>query len=184
MAKNDDSSVAKQLLGLVIAQGVLAILFGVVALFLPGLTVALLLLFFGIFVLVWGIVTLIVSLSRIGSFKFWWLELLFSLLAIGLAVYVLRNPADTALFFVVVIGLTFLVRGLIDLLQGLFGKEDDKDTRIFHSIVGVLGVVAGIIALVHPVSAGVAVVWVVGLYAVLYGALTIAFAFKAQNALK
>ncbi|UTX51571.1 DUF308 domain-containing protein [Candidatus Saccharibacteria bacterium TM7i] len=184
MAKKDDSSLAKQLLGLAIAQGVLAVLFGVVALFLPGLTVALLLLFFGIFVLVWGIVGLIISLSRISSYKFWWLELIFSLLAIGLAVYVLRNPVDTAAFFVVVIGLTFLVRGVIDLLQGLFDGEADGNDRAFHVIVGVLGVVAGIIALLHPVSAGVAVVWVVGLYAILYGSLMIAFAFKAQESLK
>lgn len=184
MAKKEESSLAKQLLGLTIAQGVLAILFGVIALFLPGLTVALLLLFFGIFVLVWGIVGLIVSLSRISSYKFWWLELIFSLLAIGLAVYVLRNPVDTAAIFVVVIGLTFLVRGVIDLLQGMFDKDSDSDERIFHVIVGVIGIAAGIIALLHPVSAGVAVVWIIGLYAVLYGALSIAFAFKAQESLK
>lgn len=184
MAKKENSPLASRLLGLALAQGVLAILFGVVALFLPGMTVALLLLFFGIFVLVWGIVGLIISLSRIGAHKFWWLELIFSLLAIGLAVYVLRNPVDTAAFFVVIIGLTFLVRGLIDLLQGLFGGADESGSRAFHIITGILGVVAGIIALLHPVSAGVAVVWVIGLYAVLYGSLIIAFAFKAQESLK
>ncbi len=184
MAKQDNSPLAKQLLGLAVAQGVLAILFGIVALFLPGLTVALLLLFFGIFVLVWGIVGLIVSLSRIGAHKFWWLELIFSLLAVGLAVYVLRNPVDVAAFFVVVIGLTFIVRGVIDLLQGLFDGDATSDNRVFHVIVGALGVVAGIIALLHPVSAGVAVVWVIGLYAVLYGSMVIAFAFKSQNSLK
>lgn len=184
MAKKENSQLAKQLLGLTVAQGVLAILFGIVALFLPGLTVALLLLFFGIFVLVWGIVGLIVSLSRIGDHKFWWLELIFSLLAVGLAVYVLRNPVEVAAFFVVLIGLTFLVRGVIDLLQGMFDKDSDGNERVFHVIVGVLGIVAGVIALLHPVSAGVAVVWVIGLYAVLYGSLAIAFAFKAQESLK
>ena len=184
MAKNETVPLSSRLLGLAIGQGVLAILFGIIALFLPGLTVALLLLFFGIFVLVWGIVGLIVSLSRIKSYKFWWLELIFSLLAIGLAVYVLRNPVDTAAIFVVVIGLTFLVRGVIDLLQGLFGGTDEGESRAFYIIVGLLGIIAGIITLLHPVSAGVAVVWVVGLYAILYGALGIAFAFKAQEALR
>ncbi len=184
MAKKDSSSLADRLLGLAVAQGVLAVLFGIVALFLPGLTVSLLLLIFGIFVLIWGIVGLIVSLSRVNVRKFWWLELIFSLLAVGLAVYVLRNPSEVATFFVVVIGLTFLVRGVVDLLQGMFNSEIEGDNRVFHVIAGLLGVVAGIIALLHPVSAGVAVVWVVGLYAVLYGSLMIAFAFKAQESLK
>ena len=184
MAKNELSVLEKKLWGLGIAQGVLAILFGVVALFWPGLTVALLILFFGVFVLVWGIVGLIVSLSSIGTSKFWWLELLFSVLAVGLAVYVLRNPEETAKIFVFFIGLTFLVRGLIDLLVGLFDRVQTSDNRIFHIIAGVLGVLAGIITLVNPVSAGIAVVWIIGLYAVLYGALVISFAFRAQKDLR
>lgn len=184
MAKQELSPLAKQLWGLAIAQGVLAILFGVAALFWPGLTVALLILLFGIFVLIWGIVGIIVSLASTGTNRFWWLELLFSLLAVGLAVYVLRNPVDTAAIFVFFIGITFLVRGVIDVLLGLFDRTSTSNDRIFRLIVGIVGIVAGGITLVHPVSAGVAVVWVIGLYAVLYGSLLIAFAFKAQNELQ
>lgn len=184
MAKKEVSLLEKELIGLAIGQGVLAILFGIVALFWPGLTVALFIILFSVFVLVWGVVGVIVGLSTIGSNKFWWLELLFSILAIGLAVYMLRNPVATAGVFVVFIGLTFLVRGLVDLLEGLFDRDRANESRIFSVLVGVLGILAGIIAFTNPVSAGVAVVWVVGLYAVLYGALIIGFAFRAQNALQ
>jgi uncharacterized membrane protein HdeD (DUF308 family) len=87
MAKNELGPLAKQLWGLAIAQGVLAILFGILALFWPGLTVALLIVLFSVFVLVWGVVGVIVGLSTVGTNKFWWVELLFSLLAVGLAVF-------------------------------------------------------------------------------------------------
>ena len=184
MAKNELTVLEKQIWGFGIAQGVLAILFGILALFWPGLTVALLLLFFGVFVLLWGIFGIVISLVQIGTNKFWWLELIFSVLALGLAVYILRNPAETALIFVFLIGITFLVRGVVDLLVGLFDREQTSDNRWFHILVGVIGVIAGIITLVNPVSAGVAVVWVVGLYAVLYGALAIAFAVRMQKNLK
>ena len=184
MAKNELSPLAKQLWGLAIAQGVLAILFGIVALFWPGLTVALLIVLFSVFILVWGVVGVIVGLSTLGANKFWWLEVVFSLLAIGAAVYMLRNPVDTAAIFVFFIGLTFLVRGVIDLLEGLFDRERTNDGRIFAVLAGIIGVLAGIVTLLYPVSAGLAVVWVIGLYAVLYGSLTIAFAFRAQKELK
>lgn len=184
MARNELSPLAKQLWGLAIAQGVLTILFGVVALFWPGLTIALLILLFGIFVLIWGIVGLIISLSSIGTNKFWWLELIFAVLAVGLSVYVLRNPVETAAIFVFFIGITFLVRGVIDVLEGLFDRSTTANNRVFHIAVGVIGILAGGITLAHPVTAGVAVVWVIGLYAVLYGSLLIAFAFKAQNELQ
>lgn len=184
MAKNQSGPLAKQLWGLAIAQGVLAILFGILALFWPGLTVALLIVFFGVFVLVWGVVGVIVGLSSIGSNKFWWLELIFSVLAVGLAVYLLRNPVAAAAIFVLFIGLTFLVRGVVDLLEGLFDGDRTGESRVFSVLAGIIGVIAGIITLLYPVSAGIAVVWVIGLYAVLYGALVIAFAFRAQKDLK
>jgi uncharacterized membrane protein HdeD (DUF308 family) len=184
MAKNEVTVLQKQLWGLGIASGVLAILFGILALFWPGLTVALLLVFFGVFVLVWGIVGLIVSLASIGSNKLWWLELVFSVLAVGVAVYVLRNPEETAKLFVIFIGIVFLVRGIIDLLVGLFDREQSADSKTFRILAGILGVLAGIITLINPVSAGIAVVWVIGLYAILYGSLAIAFAMRAQKLLK
>lgn len=183
MVKHRVSSLDKQLWGLSIGQGVLAILFGVVALFWPGLTVALLIVLFAVFILIWGIVGIITSLTSVGSTKFWWLELLFSVLALGLAVYMLRNPIDTAIVFVFFIGITFLVRGVVDILVGLFDGEQTGDSRLFRVIVGAIGLLAGIITLTYPISAGVAVVWVIGLYAVLYGSMLIAFLFKAQNAL-
>jgi len=184
MAKKELSSTAKQLRGLVIAQGVFAILFGVLALFWPQLTVSLLIAFFGVFILVWGIVGLITSISTISENKFWWLELIFSLLALGLAVYVLRNPLETAKIWIFFIGITFLVRGVVDFIEGLFDGSLTGGDRAFHIIVGIIGVLAGVITLSNPISAGLAVVWVIGLYAVLYGSLAIAFAFRASKELE
>ena len=183
MAKNNNSALANQLVGLSIASGVFAILFGVLALFWPGLTVALLIVFFGVFLLVWSVVGLITSLTSMGSDKFWWLELIFSILALGLAVYVLRNPVETAKIFVFFIGITFLVRGVIDVIEGIFVGGQDGGSRVFHIILGVIGVLAGVITLSNPVSAGVAVVWVVGLYAILYGSVVIAFSSRAHHEL-
>jgi uncharacterized membrane protein HdeD (DUF308 family) len=184
MAKQTLSPVAKQLWGLGVAFGVVSILFGILALFWPGLTVALFILLFGVFVLVWGVIGLIVSISSISTDKFWWLELLFSVLAIGLAVYLLRNPEAAAEIFVFFIGLTFLVRGVVDILEGLFDGGRSSNNRTLAFVLGVLGVIAGIITLIHPVTAGLAVVWVIGLYAVLYGSLLIAFAFRSKAELE
>jgi uncharacterized membrane protein HdeD (DUF308 family) len=176
--------VAKQLWGLGVAFGVVSILFGILALFWPGLTVALFILLFGVFVLIWGVIGLIVSISSMSTDKFWWLESIFSVLAIGLAVYLLRNPEAAAEIFVFFIGLTFLVRGVVDILEGLFDNGRSGNNRTLAFVVGVLGVIAGVITLTYPVTAGLAVVWIIGLYAVLYGSLLIAFAFRSKAELE
>lgn len=183
MAKNNNTAVQKEVWGLGIALGVIAILFGAMALFWPGLTVALLVLYFGVFLLVWGVVGIITSLASMKTEKFWWLELIFSLLALGLAVYLLRNPAAAALLFVFYIGIAFVVRGVVDIVEGLFDGSRSGGRRMGSIVLGIVGLLAGIVTLVHPVSAGVAVVWVIGLYGVLYGSLLISFAFMSQNEL-
>lgn len=183
MAKKELSAVAKQLQGLGIAFGVVAILFGVLALFWPGLTVSLFILMFGVFVLVWGILGIITSIATASTDKYWWLELIFSVLAVGLAVYFLRNPVAAAEIWIFFVGLTFLVRGVVDILTGLFNGDREGGNRVLSIILGVLGIVAGVITLANPISAGLVVVWIIGLYAVLYGSLLIAFAFRAQSEL-
>ena len=184
MAKYGLSSIAKQLWGLGIGFGVVSILFGIVALFWPGLTVGLLIILFSIFILVWGVIGIIVSISSTSTDKFWWLELIFSILAIGLAVYLLRNPVVAAMIWIFSIGLTFLVRGVVDILEGLFDGNRTGGDRVLAFILGALGIVAGIITLIYPVSAGLAVVWIIGLYALLYGSLLIAFSFRAKAELE
>lgn len=184
MAKYGLSSIAKQLWGLGIGFGVVSILFGILALFWPGLTVGLLIILFSIFILVWGVIGIIVSISSTSTDKFWWLELIFSILAIGLAVYLLRNPVVAAMIWIFSIGLTFLVRGVVDILEGLFDGNRTGGDRVLAFILGALGIVAGIITLIYPVSAGLAVVWIIGLYALLYGSLLIAFSFRAKAELE
>ncbi len=184
MAKYGLSSIAKQLWGLGIGFGVVSILFGILALFWPGLTVGLLVILFSVFILVWGVIGIIVSISSTSTDKFWWLELIFSILAIGLAVYLLRNPVVAAMIWIFSIGLTFLVRGVVDILEGLFDGNRTKGERVLAFILGALGIVAGIITLLYPISAGLAVVWIIGLYALLYGSLLIAFSFRAKAELE
>lgn len=184
MAKYGLSSIAKQLWGLGIGFGVVSILFGIVALFWPGLTVGLLIILFSIFILIWGIIGIIVSIASASTDKFWWLELILSILAIGLAVYLLRNPVEAAIIWIFTVGLTFLVRGVVDILEGLFDGNRTGSDRVLPFIHGALGIVAGIITLLYPASAGLAVVWIIGLYALLYGAFLIAFSFRAKAELE
>lgn len=77
-----------------------------------------------------------------------------------------------------------MVRGIVDVLTGLFDGERTGGNRVLAIVLGILGVVVGIITLSHPINAGIAVLWIIGFYAVLYGALLIGFSFRAQAELK
>jgi len=179
MASRDSLQLSSQMTGLLVSEGVLAILAGIAMLFWPGLTLVFLIVIFGIYILVWGIIELIRSLLSIGKNGTWWLELIFSVLLIGLGVFLLRNTLITLALVILLVGFTFIVRGIIDLLMAFFSQDRQvKEDRTFLIISGIIGLVAGVITLSQPIASGIAFVWIVGLYAVLSGSLLVARAVK------
>ena len=183
MAKKDIGVKLKdQLTGLLVAQGVVAILFGIAAMFWPGLTAALFISLFGVFVIVGGIISLVHSLLGVGRSSLWWLELIFSVLIIGLGVYLLRNLDITLAVVILLVGFTLIVRGIVDFVTGLFSKDEDiKESRWFYAIGGLLGLVAGVVVLAHPVATGLVFVWALGLYLLLRGSLDLGLAFRLRS---
>lgn len=181
MASSGVQQLASQVGGLVIAQGVLAVLAGIAMLFWPGATAVILVVLFGVFVLSWGIVELVRSLMGAGQNGTWWLGLIFSVLVIILGVYLLRNVELSLALFVLLVGFTFVVRGIVDLLVAFFSRDRDvRDNRALLVVAGALGLLAGVFVLIQPAASGLAFIWIVGLYTILYGSVLVATALKAR----
>jgi len=183
MAIKTIERVTNEVEGLVIAEGILAVLFGIIALFYPGETLVILIALFGIFVLAWGIINLVSSIVSITHASTWWLRLIFSVLIIGLGVFLLRNPAVSFSTFILLVGFTFIIRGIVEFVSAFFenSRSLPKEMKSLAIIGGIVGVIAGLIVLAQPVASGVALVWIIGLYAVLEGSLVIATAIKIRS---
>jgi uncharacterized membrane protein HdeD (DUF308 family) len=154
-------------------EGTLALFFGVTAIFWPGLTLLTLVYLFSAFVLATSIVQIVIGLTSLRSSDTWWLPLLTGLVLLGAGVYLVRHPNVSFATFILVIGLTFLARGVLDLVNA-FADRQARSQRALRVIAGVAALVAGVIILLQPVAGGVAFVWILGLYAIIFGSLTIA----------
>jgi uncharacterized membrane protein HdeD (DUF308 family) len=181
MASREVNQLSTQLWGLAVTEGVLAILAGIALLFWPTATAVLLVVLFGLFVLIWGVVGSIRSLVNVGRTEGWWVHLIFSVLLVGLGVYLLRNVGISLALFILLIGFTFIVRGLFDVLTAVFSRQQAAvDNKALLVVLGLFGLVAGIVTLVQPVASGLAFIWVAGVYALIFGVFTLVFAIKAQ----
>ena len=181
MASREQNQLSTQLWGLAVTEGVLAILAGVALLFWPAASAVLLVTLFGLFVLIWGIVELVQSLLGLGRRQGWWVQLILSVLLLGLGVFLLRNLGISLAIFILLIGYTFIIRGLFDILTGLFSKHESVvQNKGLLIVLGVIGIAAGIVTLVQPVASGLAFIWVAGVYALIFGVFTIVFAMKNQ----
>lgn len=176
------TSDASDLWWLGVAAGVLTMLFGVAALFWPGLTLATFVYLFSAYVLVWGVVSVVKGFVDMAKMRpMWWLSLLFGFFVIGVGVYLVRHPLATFNTIVLLLGFTFIVRGVVDVVSGIFGDMESSTARTLSILAGAIGVVAGVFVLNQPVAGGVAFVWVIGLYALLMGPLMVALAIDAHS---
>ena len=175
-------SVAKSTWRFVILAGVLSILFGLFAMFWPGLTVSILVTIFGAFIVATGLVWLVMSFASIKVDPVWWLSTLFSILCMAAGVYLLVNPSITITLFVILVAIIIFVQALVDLVGASY--SDEKSTKWIWTLFGVLGVAFGVVILLYPEDATNVFIWLVGLYAFIRGVVDIVYACRAKRGVK
>ena len=100
-------------------RGAIALLFGVLALVWPGLTLLWLVALFAAYALLGGVVSIIGAVSNRQSDEAWWLILLLGLVSIGAGVSAIVYPGLTALVLVLVMGANALVTGVLDIATAI-----------------------------------------------------------------
>jgi uncharacterized membrane protein HdeD (DUF308 family) len=167
--------------GVGVFEGILAILFGIAAVFWPGLTITTLLYLFAAFVLVGGLINMVEGVFSIGrTASSWFLRILLGVLQLGVGVYLLRHPKVTFTTFILLIGFTLIFRGVFELVIA-FADRMTATNRVLLLMAGGLALIAGIVILFQPVSGGVAFVWLLGLYALITGPIMVAVALDARK---
>lgn len=161
---------------LMIVKGLALFFLGLIAVAWPGLTLIIFSLVFAIYLLVDGVVEIIQGITVHGQGSHWILRIILGVIEIAAGVYLLNRPSVAIATFVLVIGFVFLIQGIVELLSAFIDKTDSKN-RTLLIVTGVIGLLAGIIILRYPVSSGIAFAWVVGVYALIAGAITIARSF-------
>lgn len=163
-------------------RGVAAVLFGIAAVFWPGITLVTLVYLFSAFILVSGVVEVVHGIGAITRKGTWFLTLLLGVLQIGVGVYLLRHPLVSFATLILLIGFTLIVRGVI---EGVAAFSDDMSVtmRTLVMIGAIISVLAGIVVLFQPAAGGVAFVWILGLYALVTGPLLIALSLDAKRML-
>ncbi|HXX03757.1 MAG TPA: HdeD family acid-resistance protein [Xanthobacteraceae bacterium] len=166
---------------LLLLRGLVAIAFGVVAFVWPGLTLVALTLVWGAYALADGILALWTALAATGgeTAKRWWLALggVASVVA-GLVAFFYTGM--TALVLLMFIAAWAIVIGVI-LIWGAIELHKILDDAWLIGLNGALAVAFGVLLVARPGAGALAVVWMIGWFAVVFGILHIALAFRLRR---
>jgi uncharacterized membrane protein HdeD (DUF308 family) len=158
--------------GLVL-RGALAVILGLVMVFLPGPTLIAVTVLIGIFVLMLGLVGLAMYLSmkEKGGGTVLLLE---GVLGIAFGIVTIIWPNITALLLILLLGVWCLIEGLVQVYAGLTMSRKAALRAVFI-VSGVLSIVIGLIFILAPGDGAIALIWLIGVFAVLYGILSIGY---------
>ena len=156
-------------------RGVIAILFGLGALFWPALTLGVMVLLFGFFALFEGILTIITSL-REGSEKGGWALLFEGIAGILVCVIVLLGssigsmlwPRVAAVMLVYYIAGWAILAGLFKIITAFRIRREVKGEWML-GLSGLISILVGLILILRPEAGVLAVAWLIGIFAIILG---------------
>jgi uncharacterized membrane protein HdeD (DUF308 family) len=160
-------------------RGGFAILFGLIALFVPGATILSLVLFFSAYMLVDGVLGIVAAVRAAGRNQRWGLLVLEGILNIATGVIAFLWPGLTAVVFVLMLAAWSLLTGVLMVVAAFrLNPAFGRGWLIFSGVVSVL---FGIVLVIAPVVGLVVLTWWLGAYAVAFGITLLVLAFKLRG---
>jgi uncharacterized membrane protein HdeD (DUF308 family) len=161
-------------------RGVLGILFGLIALLLPGATMLSLVFLFAAYMLVDGIFAIIAALRAARQHARWGPLTFEGIVTIAAGVIAFLWPGLTVVAFVLLVAAWALVSGVL-MLVGAF-RLNAEHGRWWLILSGIVSVAYGALLVVAPLIGALVLTWWLGAYAILFGAALLVLAFKLRAA--
>ncbi|MEV5571835.1 HdeD family acid-resistance protein [Spirillospora sp. NPDC052269] len=162
-----------------LVRGVFAILFGVLALFWPGITVWALTILFGVYALVDGVTALAGAFSGVEGESRGWLAVA-GVCGILLGLMAFIWPGVTALVLLLLIASWALIVGVLEIIGAIRLRAQLDDVWLL-ALAGAVSVLFGLVLFIWPVSGAIAVAWLIGLFAIVMGAVMVGAAFRLRK---
>jgi len=163
---------------LIALRGLVAIIFGILAFAWPGLTLAVLVILFGAYAIVDGVLGLIAAFRGDTHHRV--------LLAVEGVVSVLAGiaafawPLITAFVLLYIIAFWAIVTGIIEIIASVRMRRA-LTNEIGLIVGGVLSVLFGILLIVAPGAGALAVVFLIGAYAIIFGVSLLGLAWRLRQ---
>lgn len=161
-------------------RGIAAVVFGLIALAMPGLTLMVLLITFGVYAVFDGILAIVTGFRRKAFDDQWWAWALDGLLSVLIGLMALFWPAATAVAFILWMAAWAIVAGIFRIIEAIrLRREIEGEWAL--GLSGLLLVLWGVLLVLLPAAGLLGFAWMIGSLAVLIGLTLIVLAFRLKG---
>jgi len=164
---------------LLLLRGIAAVAFGVLTFVWPGVTLLTLVFLYGAFALVDGVFALVAAIMGGRPAPRWWLAIV-GLLGVAVGILTFAWPGITALVLLLFIAGWAIATGIMQIVGAVrLRKEIEGEWLLIAS--GVLSLLFGLVLIVQPGTGALALLFVIGVYAILYGLIEVWLSLKLRG---
>jgi uncharacterized membrane protein HdeD (DUF308 family) len=162
-------------------RGIAALVFGALAFIWPETTLTVLVFLFGAYVLVDG-VSLLVALVRGDPVarRHGWAVAIMGVLGIVAGVVTFVAPGLTALSLLYLVAFWAIATGTFQVIAAIQLRKE-LDNEFWMALGGVASVVFGVLLVASPGAGLISLVWLVGIWAVVFGVSSLGLAYRLHE---
>ena len=165
----------------VVLRGVFAVLFGIFAFIWPGITLAVLVLVWGAYAVADGVMALIAAFTMHEEGKPMASLIIVGILGIAAGIVTFLWPGMTALVLLLFIASWAVLMGVFQIAAAVRLRKHIEHEWLL-ALSGVVSILFGVrLMFLQPVVGALAVVWLIGGFAILFGILLIALGFRLKG---
>jgi uncharacterized membrane protein HdeD (DUF308 family) len=174
-------SLAKKIWIFAIIRGVLAIIFGLIALFSPIATALALAIVIGAYAIVNGVFDIIEAIRHRGSSSMV-LRIGLGVVSILFGILVLVWPGISLAILVIMVGIWAIIIGILQTVSSVGHRAVPNSGWVWGIIGGALSILFGILVLIWPGTGVVSIIWIIGIWAIVWGITLIVLGVQLRKA--
>ncbi|MGE5333693.1 MAG: HdeD family acid-resistance protein [Nitrososphaerota archaeon] len=161
-------------------RGLAAIIFGILALVVPGVTLIVLIAFFGAYVLIDGIIAVYLAIRGRQNLRNWGWLLVEGIAGILIGILTFRWPGVTGLVLLAFIAAWAIITGIMGIFEAIELRRVINNEWLLI-LSGAASVLFGLLLIIFPGTGALALIWLIGIYAIIFGALLLVLAWRLRQ---
>lgn len=163
-----------------ILRGVLAVAFGVLAFWAPGLGIAVLVGLFAAWAVIDGVAGLYTGIRSRATDRNWWVEILEGVVGIVAGLVALLFPVLAAEVLVIIIGVWAIVTGGLEIWMAIRLRDQIRG-ELWLGLAGLASILFGVVLLVFPAAGALSLVWLIGSFAIVFGVFLVILGWRLRR---
>jgi uncharacterized membrane protein HdeD (DUF308 family) len=163
-----------------VVRGILAILFGILACAWPGITIVTLVILFGAYILIDGILLIVKAIAHWSGKEDRWFLLLQGLLGVGIGIITLVAPGVTAVVLILYIAAWSLATGVLEIAAAVRLRMEIKGEG-WMMVGGIASILFALLLMLFPGAGALGLLWLIAAYAIIFGVALVILGFKLRS---